>query len=206
MMAKTRRWSRAGSVFVAAALVACGRAESDGDETNTGGDGGRESTGGASPSDGGATVGGASSGAAAGRAQTSGGEDLAGAAGLGGQGGASECPAIKCTAQCADYWVGLDGCNTCACAPPAPKLAVRDVSCPLSALTLTETSSYYVGGYNRWLLDFDWQCSDTSLLGEPSRAHLQVGLLEPISPPIDAKNRTFFFPTVAGAKVEYEIR
>jgi hypothetical protein len=73
---------------------------------------------------------------------------------------------------------------------------------------MTATSGYYVGGYDRWLLDFEWTCSDTSLLGEPFRAHLQVGVVEPITPPIDASNRTFFFPRQPAqpGMLDYELR
>jgi hypothetical protein len=71
---------------------------------------------------------------------------------------------------------------------------------------MTAASSYFVGGINRWLIDFDWACSDLSMLGEPSRGHLQVGIVDPLSPAIDAENRTFFYPRPAQGNLEYEVR
>jgi hypothetical protein len=123
-----------------------------------------------------------------------------------GTGGVSDCAAIKCTATCKENWLGLDGCPTCACAPPALTLSVGNTSCPSASITLTSASSYYVGGIDRWLIDFDWACSDQSLLGEPSRGHLRVGILQPLDLPINEKSRTFFLPPIAAGELEYEAR
>jgi hypothetical protein len=71
---------------------------------------------------------------------------------------------------------------------------------------MTAASSYFIGGVNRWLIDFDWACSDGSMLGEPSRGHLQVGIAQPLSPAIDDTNRTFFYPRPTPGDYEYEVR
>lgn len=182
--------------------------------------GGRSpATGGVGSSAGGTAAGGQSeagaSGTASGGGSVGGDSGAAGAAGAGGSGGtsgaagaggASPCPVIKCAAICAKYWVGQDGCGTCACEPPAANLSVGSVSCPNAALTLTAMSSNFIGGLNRWLLDFDWTCSDMTRLGEPARAHLQVGILQPLSQPIDEGNRTFFYPKDTQSQLEYELR
>lgn len=174
--------------------------------------GGRLPTGGVAGSTGGKSAGGAG-GKSSGGAATgghSGGAQVAGAAGLagaGGAGGARECPLIKCAASCAENWLGLDGCPTCTCAPPTKKLSVNDVDCPSASVTMTASSSFSFGAaVDRWLFDFEWSCSEHSVLGEPLRAHLQVALIQPLTPAIDASNRTFFEPRPAASVREYEVR
>jgi hypothetical protein len=130
-----------------------------------------------------------------------------GASGLGGEmgeAGAPNCPAIECATSCPDdRWLGPDGC-TCACAPPAPQLSNDAWNCPAESLTLQATSSYFIGGYDRWLIDFEWQCAASSFAG-PSRATLSVGLIQPPTVPVDAMNRTFFWPHGQGDE-DFDLR
>jgi hypothetical protein len=131
-----------------------------------------------------------------------------GVSGLGGDAGTPNCPAIKCAASCpGEPWLGPDGCATCACAPPAPELTHEAWSCPNASLTLASTSGYFIGGIDRLLISFDWQCAAVSL-GGPSRATLEVGLVQtsPSPPPLDdAANHTFYWPASPGLP-SFEVR
>jgi hypothetical protein len=188
--------------------VASGGLKNSGGSPNTA-SGGLSPTGGVAGNTGGKSPGGAggtSSGGFSSSGHSNGGE-AAGAPGLAGAGGARECPVFKCTATCAENWLGLDGCPTCTCAPPATKLSVLETDCPSATVTLTAASSFFMGAaVDRWLLDFEWTCSDHSVLGEPLRAYLQVGIIQPLTPALDGGNRTFFYPRPAQSGLEYEVR
>lgn len=82
---------------------------------------------------------------------------------------------------------------------PALQLTHEAFSCPLQSLTLQVTSSYFIGGIDRWDIDFEWACSAVAL-GSPSRAKLKVALPQPQAVPIDATNRTFYWPKAQGAE------
>jgi hypothetical protein len=66
------------------------------------------------------------------------------------------------------------------------------------------TSSIFIGGIDRWIIDFEWTCGAVSV-GSPSRAALEVGLVQPPSVPVDAMNRTFHWPT-SGGVADFEVR
>lgn len=136
-----------------------------------------------------------------------GGDPSAAGGGLAGAGGAAiDCTPLECSMlPCAEPWLELDGCPSCACAPPPVSLTVNGVSCPSASLTLEATSSAFFGGLDRWLIDFEWTCSDLAMLGEPSRGHLQIGIIQPLPPPLDARNRMFSYPPLQSGR-EYELR
>jgi len=69
---------------------------------------------------------------------------------------------------------------------------------------MTASSKWFIGGVNRWLLDFEWLCS-ASALGGPLRAKLEVGLIQPLPTPIDETNRTFYFQRPQTLD-DYEVR
>jgi len=152
----------------------------------------------------GASIGGAASvGGSEGGATLDGG--VSGIGGDVGEAGAPNCPAIECATSCpGEWWLGPDDCPTCACAPPVPQLTHEEWSCPDQSLTMQAASSYFIGGIDRWIIDFEWTCSAVSL-GSPSRAQLEVGLVQPPSIPINAMNHTFHWPTSAGFE-DFEVR
>lgn len=69
---------------------------------------------------------------------------------------------------------------------------------------MTTVSSYFVGGIDRWLLDFAWQCPGGAV-GQAKSAKLQVRLELPMSPPIDATHRTFYMDEGQAAG-EYQLQ
>jgi hypothetical protein len=112
---------------------------------------------------------------------------------------------LTCELQCpAARWQGVDGCPTCACAPPALQLSRDVVVCPAASLTLTTATSWFVGGIDRWLLDFTWTCS-AGTIGEPARGTLQVGIIQPPKEPIDETSRTFYMQ-MPQTLDDYEVR
>lgn len=203
------------------ALAACGGASTKNSGTNGGTAGvdkpGPSSGGSSSPRPGapaasagratggtGATVGGAAAiGGSDGGATLDGG--VSGTGGEVGGAGAPNCPAIQCETSCpGERWLGLDDCSTCACAPPTPQLTHEGWNCPDQSLTVQAASSYFIGGYNRWIIDFEWTCGAVSL-GSPSRAKLEIGLVEPPPVVVDAMNRTFYWSQSESLE-EFELR
>lgn len=92
-------------------------------------------------------------------------------------------------------WPGLDGCPTCACAPPSPHFFDDEFNCSSASLSVTATSSYFIGGTDRWDITFNWNCSDTLTgIGVPLRATLQIGIRQTPPTPIDGTNQTFVLP------------
>ena len=126
-------------------------------------------------------------------------------AGQGNEAGFPDCGVIACPTDCpGERWSQLDGCLSCACAPPAALLQRQTWDCPSASLSVTASSSWFIGGYNRWLIDFEWKCTVQDL-GQPGRATLEIGLIQPQPTPIDETNRTFYLPIPQTLK-DYEVR
>jgi hypothetical protein len=217
-MAKPRQIVVANAAALLA-LAACGGASTKGSGSSGGtagtkpvpGVGGSSALAGAPTSTAGQATGG--TGASLGGAAPVGGSDggaaldggVSGIGGEVGEAGAPNCPAIPCTMKCpGERWLGLDDCSTCACAPPAPQLTHEGWSCPDESLTVQAASSYVIGGYNRWIIDFEWTCGAVSA-GGPSRAKLEIGLVEPPPVLVDATNRTFYWSQSESLE-EFELR
>jgi hypothetical protein len=137
--------------------------------------------------------------------------DEGGAFGVAGESGATNCEPLLCAAECpSTRWQGVDGCPTCACAPPPTQLSRDAFACPEASLTLKTETSWFIGGIDRWLLDFTWSCGAGSI-GEPGRATLRIGIIQPPQTPIDEISRTVYFgmpqpPAGGDTREDYELR
>lgn len=181
------------------ALAACGgqaadRAPGGG---NDGGQGGSAQAGGSSGGPNGAGAGnGAGGQASAGTAPGgSGGQPSTGGAGVG-DGGANDGGSAAAAGDSGAG--GAASCEELGQCEPELGLSLDPKSCPTAALTLETSATYFIGGENRWILQFDWSCSAISALGEPSRAALELRLEDPLSPPLDENERILSNP-LAGA-------
>jgi hypothetical protein len=148
------------------------------------------------PPFGGAHSGGTSGSAMAG-ASGKGGTSMAGGAGYGASVSTVPCPAVKCGNACPDgRWLELDGCTYCSCAPPKAQLDNGTFACPSDSLVLSAVSSYYIGGIDRWDIEFTWICTATVTgLGQPLRATLEASITQ--SPPtvIGSASQIFYVPS-----------
>jgi hypothetical protein len=119
-----------------------------------------------------------------------GGANDGGAAAAAGDGGAGGAPSCEEPGQC----------------EPELGLSLDQKSCPTSALTLETSATYFIGGVNRWVLQFDWSCSVIGALGEPSRGSLQLRLEDPLSPPLDENERVLSNPLAGAEPPQYVLQ
>jgi hypothetical protein len=131
-----------------------------------------------------------------------GGNSSSTATGTGGTGGG--CPDIDCATPCAyGYWDGLDGCQTCACAPPPLELTVNGATKDPTHLTLDTTASELIGGIDRWVFDFTWNYDDPLASDDQEIVQVSVRIMRtgPEYEPSET-NATWFYPESSGAPLE----
>lgn len=75
--------------------------------------------------------------------------------------GGADCPDVTCEVTCDyGYWDDLEGCQTCACAPPPIELSTNGFMHDPQHVTLMTTADEYIGGVNRWVFNFTWSYDD----------------------------------------------
>ncbi len=114
------------------------------------------------------------------------------------------CPDLSCTDLCPNgTWVGLDGCDTCACAPPPLSLSVDGFTKPVAFVSLDVVASELIGGIDRWVFDFTWTYDDpmTSDDAEVVEATVRIMRTDPMFEPSEA-SVTWFSPEDDGNPIE----
>jgi hypothetical protein len=182
-----------GAGMAVAAVIGCGGHSSTRDEPQTSTEGG---SGAAAAGRGGATAG--QSGAPTGAVST------------GGAGATSEAGATSAGAPTGEEGeAGAAGAAPCDDSPRCGEsdgdllLSHDSKSCPSAALSATATASYFIGGINRFVLQLSWTCSDFGELGEPSRAELELRVIDPSTPPLSEVEQTFTSPPPSGMSAQY---
>ncbi len=118
--------------------------------------------------------------------------------------GGSDCPDIVCTLTCGHgYWDDLEGCQTCACAPPPVELATNGMMHDSQDVTFQTMADHFIGGIDRWVFNFQWsyddpQASDDEIVVE---ATVRIMQLDPMYEPSET-NVTWFEPEHAGMPLE----
>lgn len=119
--------------------------------------------------------------------------------------GGGDCPDISCTEACDDgYWDDLEGCQTCACAPPPGlELSVQGVAKNPQHLSFDVAASELIGGIDRWVFDFTWTYDDpqTSDDEEIVSATVRLMKLGPQYEPSES-NVTWYSPGDDGMPLE----
>lgn len=111
--------------------------------------------------------------------------------------GGADCPDIVCTVTCEfGFWDDLEGCDTCACAPPPIELRTNGFMHDTQHVAMTTEADMFIGGIDRWVFDFQWvyddpQASDDQIV-VTATVRLQTGVNPDWEP--DEQNATWFSP------------
>jgi hypothetical protein len=114
------------------------------------------------------------------------------------------CPDIDCGNVCPDgYWDDLEGCQTCACAPPEVELSINGFTKPAADVTFDVMADHFIGGIDRWVFNFTWTyddplASDDAEVVEATVRIMQVG---PQYEPSET-NATWYSPQDDGMPLE----
>lgn len=101
------------------------------------------------------------------------------------------CDDLQCARECPfGYWDDLDGCPTCACAPP-PTLFFTGRS-EHDHVTLDTTPSIYIGGIDRWVFDFRWLYDDPMIADEAEQVDMTVRWMQGVGMDPTEQNATFW--------------
>lgn len=119
--------------------------------------------------------------------------------------GGGDCPDITCTETCPDgYWDDLEGCQTCACAPPAGvELSIQGVPRDPQYLTVDVAASELIGGIDRWVFDFTWTSDNPGASDDAEVVNATVRLMK-IGPQYEPSetNATWYSPEDDGMPLE----
>jgi len=107
------------------------------------------------------------------------------------------CADIDCSLDCPyGLWDDLDGCPTCACAPPPLLMEQNSVGYPDEHLSFDLDLDMFIGGIDRIIFDATWNWGDPNMVDSNESVTAQIGLMqlgEETAP--SPENRTFFFVT-----------
>ncbi len=111
--------------------------------------------------------------------------------------GGADCPDVTCQVTCDyGYWDDLEGCQTCACAPPPIELSTQGVPHDSQYVAMQTVADEFIGGINRWVFDFTWTydnpgASDDAVVVEATVRLMRDG--DPSYEPTET-NATWFWP------------
>ena len=114
------------------------------------------------------------------------------------------CPVIDCESPCPDgYWDDLEGCQTCACAPPAVALSVDGFAKPAANTTLDVVADHFIGGIDRWVFNFTWTYDDPQAADDEEVVEATVRIMQ-IGPQYEPSetNATWYSPENDGMPLE----
>ena len=186
-------WAPTGGYRATGGYLYAGGGKATGGYSTYGGKGGYGGSGGKAPTAGNAGFLRGGAGPVAGYSPVGGRGGAGGVSGSAGRppmAGAGGCPAITCSTTCLyGPWASVEGCSTCACAPPTKRLSYDMLSCPTDALTVSVVPVAQTG---TWVFNFTWLCSATVVaVGQPTSASVSVTILNSTNDPVTSTNRNY---------------
>lgn len=119
--------------------------------------------------------------------------------------GGADCPDVTCQIVCDyGYWDDLEGCQTCACAPPPVELSTNGLMHDPQHITMTTTAEEFIGGINRWVFNFTWSFDNPGGADDQIVVESTVRLMRDGDPSYEPTeiNRTWASPSGTATPLE----